>query len=136
MMSVWEREIELEKKWILENQKYHKNENPALILLNETTEIFKECIEILKKKNHDYRPNEDPFGNFRLCEVLGVCEVEIGIYTRMLDKMTRIAAILKKKDTAVRDETIEDTLKDLINYSAILLSYIRIKTRKGDEWEK
>jgi len=99
------------------------------LLIKSSREIFRECLEIMKKKNHDYSPTEDPFGNFRMYEYLGICSIEQGILTRMIDKISRIIAILNKNQNMVYNETVEDTLIDLINYSTILLSYIRLVKR-------
>jgi len=93
-------------------------------LVKEVSTIFNECIEILKAKNKDYSGEADSFGNFRMCEMLGICRTECGILVRITDKLARTANLLDK-EPAVRDERIDDTLKDLINYSAILLAYLR-----------
>lgn len=84
---------------------------------------FQECLDISKKKNADYASSTDPFKNFRACEILGV-PLTKGIIVRMSDKMTRIANLLERK-AEVSDESIEDTLHDLINYAAILNVYIK-----------
>lgn len=89
---------------------------------------FRKGIDIVKKKNQDYAGQSDPFKNFRLVEHLGVCNVEEAILVRMADKFQRIANLLHQ-DSAVKDETIEDTLIDLMNYANILLVYIQ-KERK------
>ena len=87
----------------------------------ETT--FRDCLEIAKAKNADYASDADPFTNFRLTEHLGLCDVPTGIMVRMADKVSRIANLLTA-EAQVKDESVEDTLKDLINYSAILLGYL------------
>jgi hypothetical protein len=92
--------------------------------------IYQECLELSSRKNKDYSGEENPFRNFMLSEHLGICRTEEGIMVRILDKVTRIANLLKN-EAAVKDESIEDTLKDLINYSAILLSYIRMYKRNS-----
>ena len=99
-------------------------------ILSKVEEVFEECLEIVKVKNTDYSPNEDSFGSFEVCEFIGICSVENGILVRMTDKLTRIANLLKREN-AVKDESIEDTIKDLINYSALLLVWLRGK-KKGD----
>jgi len=44
----------------------------------------------------------------------------------MMDKVSRISTLLEK-EAKVKDEAIEDTLEDLINYTAILKSYLKQK---------
>lgn len=83
------------------------------------------CSSILKVKNTDYSGSSDPFRNFRNLEDFGY-SVEEGIVYRMSDKLSRIANLVKRKQQVgeVKDESISDTLKDMINYSAILLAFI------------
>jgi len=95
-------------------------------LVEEIDSIFKSCIQILEAKNSDYAGDRSPFFNFEMCEKLGVCRTEQGIIVRMTDKLARAINLLgDDREAAVRNETIEDTLKDLINYTAILLVYLR-----------
>lgn len=89
---------------------------------------FKECLEIAKAKNNDYAKSEDPFKNFKISETVGV-PVERGIMVRMMDKVSRISNGLDS-ELMVKDETINDTLNDLINYTAILKAYLN---NKGDK---
>lgn len=79
-------------------------------------------------KNADYSSNqEDAFANFRNVEKLWVCTVEQWILTRMSDKISRIANIIKKNDIQVKNEKITDTLEDLANYAIILKLYLTSK---------
>jgi len=101
--------------------------NPLLIDLQET---FQKCLETARKKNNDYsgEKTQDPYKNFRNCEHIGIASVETGILTRMMDKVARVTNLLKQ-EAAVKEEAIEDTLDDLINYTAILKSYIKNKKK-------
>lgn len=91
-------------------------------------QTFKQCLEISARKNNDYAKDDDPFRNFKISEVVGV-PVERGIMVRMMDKVSRIANSLDT-ELLVKDETVEDTLNDLVNYAAILKAYIASK--KGE----
>lgn len=94
--------------------------------INRLTELYNENIEISKKKNNDYSgPNRNPFANFRIAETYGI-PAEKAILVRMSDKMARIATALDR-ELLVDDETVSDTLKDLANYSMILLMYLENK---------
>lgn len=88
--------------------------------------IFKECLDVAKSKNHDYAKDSNPFSNFELSELLANVPTEDGIYIRLLDKVARIGRLLHNKNL-VKGEGIDDALKDLINYSAILLTYLTMK---------
>ena len=89
---------------------------------------FKECLAIAEAKNNDYAKGYDPFRNFKISEVFGV-PVERGIMVRMMDKVSRISNGLDS-ELMDKDETINDTLDDLINYTAILKAYLN---SKGDK---
>ena len=82
---------------------------------------FKECLSIVEKKNADYAQDADPFGNFNNALIAHV-SVPQAILVRILDKITRIGNLLVR-EAVVKDETIEDSLQDAINYLAILLAW-------------
>lgn len=86
-------------------------------------DIYKEGVDIIRKKNTDYAKEHDPFMNFRFAELVGV-SVPRAILVRMSDKLARISNVIDK-EVAVRDETVMDTLLDLCNYSAILMAYLK-----------
>lgn len=94
--------------------------------LEDLSQTFKDCLNIAIAKNQDYAGEGDPFKNFKHVDILGICSVETGLLTRMTDKMSRIAN-LTKSDAKVKDESISDTLNDLINYAAILKAYLKSK---------
>jgi len=88
-------------------------------------------MDITKRKNADYTgKTDDPFANFRRCEQLDICSVEIGFLTRMTDKMARVNALLQNGGAQVKDEAIEDTLLDLANYSLLMIGYLQSKKPK------
>jgi len=95
-------------------------------------EIFGECLDTLKKKNHDYavgqHAEEDALKNFKLVEYLKITDASTGILVRICDKISRLANVYKG-DNQVKDESCIDTTKDLINYALILLATIKEKQR-------
>lgn len=74
--------------------------------------------EIYKHKNHDYG---DSFGE--TYKKLGI----ISAVTRIIDKVNRLQSLCTKEQK-VKDESIEDTLKDLANYSIMTL----IELKEGE----
>ena len=95
-------------------------------LLNDMIETFNKCFSTAIAKNNDYGgSNNDPFANFRNSTIAGVT-VEKGILVRLMDKMSRISTLLDKEGM-VKDESINDTIEDAINYLAILKAYITLK---------
>jgi len=80
-------------------------------------------VELMVKKNKDYANSNDPFKNFKTSTVIGVTPPR-AILVRILDKITRISNLLDK-EAEVKDERIEDTLIDCMNYLNILLVYLQ-----------
>lgn len=94
----------------------------------EFEQLCNEELELTKLKNGDYAKSEDAFANFRQIEILsgGKISLEAGIFTRMSDKFSRLGTILFQ-DALVKEETIDDTLKDIAIYSKIWRIYRREK---------
>lgn len=87
--------------------------------------------EITKAKNSDYTgDNTDPFKNFKQVESFGALTAEQGFFTRMTDKMARIASFIKQGTLQVKDESVEDTLLDLANYCLLMICYLQSKKKK------
>lgn len=82
-------------------------ENP-FILFNKYEEIQEKTLKIFEKKNEDYGDAFAIYGT-------------IGVLVRMGDKFLRIQSLIKKTDYKgnVIDESINDTLLDLVNYAAM-----------------
>ena len=71
--------------------------------------IQNELLETFIKKNNDYgNDNLDTFG-------------KIGIMIRLQDKINRYINVSKNNIHLVEDESLDDTIKDLINYSYLFL---------------
>jgi hypothetical protein len=86
------------------------------------------ALELMKKKNADYAGGgTDPFANFRRAEAMGVCSTEQAFLVRMTDKMSRLASYTSRGKLSVEDETVHDTLVDMINYSVLLAAYLYTK---------
>lgn len=97
-------------------------------------EDFEDLLNIMRNlyesKSHDYAPGDDRFANFRLSELSGIPAWK-GIIIRMGDKFSRISEFAKKESLEVKDESVEDTLIDLANYSLLcLLAYYEYKNIK------
>lgn len=67
-----------------------------------------DCMNIAYKKNKDY-------GSANILD-FGIS----GLLVRINDKLARLINLQKIKSRSVKDETIEDTIKDIINYSIYL----------------
>jgi len=79
-------------------------------------ETCKQSLELMKSKNQDYACADDPYRNFRMFG-------QLGILVRMSDKLARLRTFDERKMLNVSDESIKDTVQDLINYSILYLGY-------------
>ena len=96
-------------KW--EREKEHKPFSTKDLKINKHSTICEELSDIYEKKNHDYG---DSFS--KLYEEYGMLSVVI----RLFDKLYRLENLMEKEQM-VEDESIEETLKDLANYSILAL---------------
>jgi len=118
---------------IVKNQPHWEGSMTPLQYLRNQAHTYAQCLRTSRAKSADYAGDSDPFRNFRAVEQLGLCSVETGILTRMSDKFSRICNLLGNDRVAqVQDESVEDTLRDLITYAAILIAYR--DTKKPDEF--
>lgn len=95
------------------------------------TEMCSKAKALMERKNKDYGGGT-VFGNLDLIEELsqGRDSTEKGILIRMGDKVSRLYNILcTANEIAVSDESVEDSLQDLINY-AVLLAAKRASRKK------
>lgn len=89
---------------------------------------FAKALTIVAKKNGDYGAVSDTFANFRGAVYLGLSE-EKGILMRMMDKIIRINHLLDHP-AYVTEESMDDTILDLINYAAILKAFRDLEKNK------
>lgn len=89
---------------------------------------FKKCLEIMGNKNADYSKGEDALRNFHNVEMVRV-NAKQGLMVRIVDKVTRIGNLLDS-EARVKDESVDDTLRDLANYSILLLAVIKSSRKK------
>ena len=108
-------------------------------MLNKNIEkIFnEEALSLINSKNDDYANPTDFYANFRLCEQAGI-PMFIGVHVRMLDKISRLNSFIERfnrtGEITAHHESIEDTLLDTINYSAIMLdTYRQHKEKQNHE---
>ena len=85
--------------------------------MNKIKEIAIEIADLVEKKNQDYGNSFDKtlaeYGN-------------TAYFLRIEDKLSRLKS-LSKKDAAVADESVEDTLKDIIGYTLLMINNKRNK---------
>ena len=99
-------------------------------LLQIHKELCTRSCELMKKKSEDYATGSDPFANFKRGEVLGFATCEEGLMLRVVDKISRISTFLKRGQLNVENESVEDSIMDIINYMVLLQGMLVDKARK------
>ena len=92
--------------------------------VKEFVSICREMADLYAAKNWDYG---DSFG--KSFEEWGMPMACI----RLTDKLNRLCALTKSGEQRVQDERIEDTLRDLANYSIMTLIELERRKRAQDE---
>lgn len=87
------------------------------------------CI-LMKQKSEDYATGDDPFANFRRGEILGFATSEEGLMLRVVDKISRISTFLRKGHLTVENESVTDSIMDIINYMVLLQGMLEDKSKK------
>lgn len=93
---------------------------PTSLVTEEVKDFEQICANMLllyAKKNHDYG-NSFKKGMDTIGSAYGI--------GRLYDKMNRIITLMNNK-AEIKDESIEDTLKDLACYSIMTLNYLKKK---------
>jgi len=104
-----------------------------LLELHQT--MSNKAFELMKKKNHDYAGGKDrsmPFANFTRCEAMGFSTTEQGFGVRLTDKMSRLSTFCEGGVLKVADESVEDTILDIINYVILFYGYVQSKKEITD----
>lgn len=99
-------------------------------LLAVIRELADKAVPKVAQRNAAYAGSGDVFGNLNLVETLsnGRLSTELGITLRMGDKVSRLYSLCSDPTIDPTDEPLEDTLIDLLGYSALLLLRHRTRT--------
>ena len=93
--------------------------------------LLEEIANLHEMKNKDYAGVHDPLSNLRGSERLGI-DAWKGVLVRIGDKFDRINNItIKGGETAVKNESIIDTLMDLAVYSLLCIVLYKEKINSG-----
>ena len=92
-------------------------------------EIINEIKELHDKKNADYAGEEDSLANLRMCETMGISAF-VGVVIRLCDKFSRLMRFCKTRELQVKDESIKDTLKDIVNYALFAIIFLEEEENK------
>lgn len=91
-------------------------------------EVLGKCQALSERKNADYAEEGDALANFR---TFG----SYGVIVRLSDKLSRVINLVKRKGhrAEVADESIRDTLMDVVNYAAIAIVVMDAE-KDGSAW--
>lgn len=96
--------------------------------------LFKSCIKLADKKSVDYCGREE-FSSFKLSSAISGISVEKSILVRIADKLSRLKVLLDN-EVQVKEESIEDTIIDAINYLGIIYAFRMGQVAKGSNEDK
>jgi hypothetical protein len=99
------------------DEKDAKPETPRDRLFRLHEDMTKAARTIMRKKNADYANEDDPLANFRRWGALG-------FVVRMDDKLARLSTFVKRGVFEVEEESLDDTLRDLVNYCVLLSFFV------------
>jgi hypothetical protein len=104
-------------------------------LLAHHKEMCDKALSIMVNKNHDYTGDrgDSPFANFERSEKMGLSTTEVGILIRMVDKISRLSTFANTGKLVVSNESYEDAVLDIINYSILLSGVIRSKQSQNKD---
>ena len=95
--------------------------------MDKAAEILKEAAELKVKKSKDYQGGmwkESDYFPFK----------DVSYIHMMWTKMLRIRSVSEQADTNF--ESLEDSLLDMINYSAMYIAFLRDQKKSIDKWDK
>lgn len=95
-----------------------------LMSKKESIKVLEECAELQLKKSNDY---QNPNSNIVQADYYprGVATILDTVYGKILRMYSVLEAMEHDKDYNPNFESLEDSAKDLINYSSFIVAYIR-----------
>ena len=115
-----EEDIEVNAKETLQETSDKVKEPVENEFMEEYKKIVTETMELCVKKNKDYGSSvEDTFEKFG----------DISYLVRITDKYNRICSLLNGEGE-IKDESIDDTIRDMANYSFLWLASRNLKENK------
>ena len=99
---------------------------------------FDDALDELKMlhdaKNHDYATEENPYKNLEGVARIGI-EPWRGIVIRLMDKFSRLEEDCVKGELVIKSEGIEDTFKDIANYSILAMILFRKEQKQAESYD-
>lgn len=87
--------------------------------------LLEEAAEIHNAKSHDYANNDNPYGNYyfagQMALMFAHSSQDAGFIGRLAEKIYRLAN-LEKSNKIPKNETIEDTEKDIVTLTTLWMA--------------
>lgn len=99
------------------NSSLQKTDFSAFV--QDTQALFTRCVDMLRNKSNDYAEGQDAFLNFKTAAQIAGISPEQTLLTLLGMKMSRLTQLVSKGKSA-KNESVEDTLLDIINYVVLL----------------
>tara|TARA_R100000008_G_scaffold43716_1_gene25340 strand:+ start:593 stop:1030 length:438 start_codon:yes stop_codon:yes gene_type:complete len=92
-------------------------------------ELCKMARDLMSRKNHDYAGSEgdSPWMNFQRSEIMGICKTQQAFMVRIMDKVSRLITFINNGELMVKEEGVEDSIIDIINYMVLLSAFLKDK---------
>ncbi len=90
--------------------------------------FYEDAFAIIQKKNDDYSQENNPFANFEFTAEASGIKTEQVFLMQIANKLARMRECLDKP-LSVLDETLIDTLQDMMNYCVLLAGYLKKKEK-------
>lgn len=87
--------------------------------VQDTQALFDRCVELMRRKSNDYAEGGDAFLNFKTAAQIAGISPEQTLLTLLGMKMSRLTQLISKGKKA-KNESVEDTMLDIINYVVLL----------------
>ena len=100
----------------------------------EFDDVLDELKMLHDAKNHDYATAENPYKNLEKVLSIGI-EPWRGIVIRLMDKFSRLEEYCVKGELAIKSEGIEDTFKDIANYSILAMILFRKEQKQAESYD-
>lgn len=89
-------------------------------------ELCGKAAALMELKNTDYTAGGGVFENFSNAEIFDVSR-EQGLLIRVMDKLMRMKSFIRNGTLALKNEAVEDSILDVINYMVLLAGMIEEK---------
>ena len=101
----------------------------------EAVKFFEDCKNLLVSKAHDYATDVDCMVNFKKTGYMVNIQVEKTFVLEIAKKLTRLVNIIDS-DKPPLNEGLDDTLKDMANYSCLLFMFLKDKHETTNTFQK